>query len=246
MAVPIAHQSWRHVSFLHWRYPADVIQGLLPDGLTPDLVDGSAWVGLTPFRVEGLRLPGTPALPVVSQFPETNLRTYVVDADGTDGLWFLSLDVESAMMVVAARLGLDIPYFPAEMNVEAGDTVRYESRRVGQPAASHRIEVRPGAPLGDDVSERDAALLGRWRAFSEVAGRLVQVPVEHEPWPVHAATLVELEESVTTAAGLPAPTGDPLVHYSPGVDARLGPPRRAASATAGSTGTPGPGHRSTR
>jgi hypothetical protein len=228
--LPIAHQRWRCVSFLHWRYEADVIQRMLPVGLAPHLVDGSAWVGLTPFRVEGFRLPGTPALPVVSQFPETNLRTYVVDGDGTDGLWFFSLDVQSVVMAVSARLGLNIPYFPARMSVvDAGNTVRYQSRRVGEPAAFHRIEVRPGAPLGDELSERDEALLGRWRAFTEVAGHLVQVPVEHQPWPVHAATLVGLDESVTIAAGLPAPDGEPVVHYSPGVDARLGPPRRAGS-----------------
>jgi hypothetical protein len=27
------------------------------------------------------------------------------------------------------------------------------------------------------------------------------------------------------AAGLPAPPGAPLVHFSPGVDTRIGPPR---------------------
>lgn len=230
MKLPMAHQSWRHVSFLHWRYEPDAIEKMLPDGLRPQLVDGSAWVGLTPFQVEGFRLHGTPALPLVAQFPETNLRTYVVDGDGTDGLWFFSLDVASVVMAAMARLGLNLPYFPAKMSVDVGGTMRYESRRAGGSSASYVIEVRPGMPLGEDLCARDASLLGRWRAFSEVYGHLVQVPVEHQPWPVHAATLVGLEESLTTAAGLPVPEGEPLVHYSPGVDARLGPPRRATPA----------------
>lgn len=224
---PIAHQSWRHVSFLHWRYEEDVIQRMLPEGLKPHLVDGSAWVGLTPFRIDGFRLAGTPALPGVSQFPETNLRTYVVDDDGVDGLWFFSLDVENVMMAVMARLGLNIPYFPAIMRLDAGETVLYESRRRGEPAAFHRIEVRPGALIGDELPERDALLIGRWRAFTMVGDHLWQVPVEHEPWPVHAATLLGLDESVISAAGLPEPRGEPVVHFSPGVDVRLGPPRRA-------------------
>jgi uncharacterized protein YqjF (DUF2071 family) len=40
------------------------------------------------------------------------------------------------------------------------------------------------------------------------------------------AELIEVRDSLMTAAGLPAPTGEPLVHYSDGVDVRLGPPRR--------------------
>jgi hypothetical protein len=36
--------------------------------------------------------PGFPAIPGLSTFPETNVRTYLVDTHGLDGLWFLSLD----------------------------------------------------------------------------------------------------------------------------------------------------------
>lgn len=221
---PIAYQDWRHVTFLHWRYDPDVVAGLLPPGLEPDLVDGAAWVGLTPFLVERFRVPGMPVLPVVSRYPETNLRTYVRDGRGGEGLWFLSLDVESIPTVLAARLGLAVRYFPARMAVHPGASVRYESSRLVGGPAEHRIEVRPGEAV-DVLSERDAVLLGRWRAYSRPANRLVQVPVEHEPWPVWTASLDELDQSITRAAGLPEPVGDPLVHYSPGVDARLGPPR---------------------
>jgi uncharacterized protein YqjF (DUF2071 family) len=36
--------------------------------------------------------------------------------------------------------------------------------------------------------------------------------------PVHHARVLELRESMVTAAGLPVPEGEPLAHYSPGVD----------------------------
>lgn len=223
VAVAMAFQTWRHVAFLHWAYEPEVVQRLLPPGLSVDVIDGRAWVGLTPFSVEGFRVPGLPALPLVSRFPETNLRTYVRAPNGADGLWFLSIDVASLLMVVGARLPLGVPYLPADMRVEAGQTIVYESRRlIGD--ADHRIEVRPGEPA-DHLAERDALLIGRWRAYTRRAGRLLEVPVEHEPWPVHAATLVALDESVTRAAGLPPPEGAPLVHYAPGVSARLGLPR---------------------
>ena len=72
-----------------------------------------------------------------------------------------------------------------------------------------------------------AWLTGRWRAWTRVAGRFATVPAEHEPWPLVAAELVELEENVVTASGLPAPAERPVVHFSPGVSVRLGFPQFA-------------------
>jgi uncharacterized protein YqjF (DUF2071 family) len=33
-----------------------------------------------------------------------------------------------------------------------------------------------------------------------------------------------VDDSLISAAGLPEPSGEPLVHYSPGVDVRIGRP----------------------
>jgi len=34
---PVVRQSWRQVTFLHWRIDPDVVQARLPDGLVVDL-----------------------------------------------------------------------------------------------------------------------------------------------------------------------------------------------------------------
>jgi hypothetical protein len=36
-----------------------------------------------------------------------------------------------------------------------------------------------------------------------------------------------VDDHLLTAAGLPAPVGEPLVHYSPGVDVAIGRPDQA-------------------
>ena len=74
---PVMYQDWRDLTFLHWRYPADVVQKLLPPALTVQTFDGDAWIGLVPFPHGPVRAPGVPALPGLSRFPETNVRTYV-------------------------------------------------------------------------------------------------------------------------------------------------------------------------
>jgi uncharacterized protein len=51
--------------FAHWRVDADGLRGVIPRQLPFDLYDGEAWVGLTPFRVEGFRLRRTLPPPVL-------------------------------------------------------------------------------------------------------------------------------------------------------------------------------------
>ena len=221
--VPIAHQAWRDVTFLHWPFAPDSIAPLLADGLEPDLFDGQAWVSLTPFSVRAFRLPLTPALPRLSNFPETNVRTYVRGPSGVDGLWFLTAEVDS-LPNLGARPLLGVPYRWADMEVVPGERCTYRSRRRGSADTGHDIEIIPGSPLASQ-DERTSWLTGRWRGISQVAGRLVAVPVQHGPWPLWSGTVSRLEETLLESCGLPAPLGDPVVHWSPGVDVRFGPPR---------------------
>ena len=50
---PLQAHQWRDATFLHWRFPPDVVARLLPRGLTPELYDGSAWVSLVVLRMRG-------------------------------------------------------------------------------------------------------------------------------------------------------------------------------------------------
>jgi uncharacterized protein YqjF (DUF2071 family) len=228
--IPFVLQDWHATSFLHWRCDPEVIARLLPPGLEPDVLDGSAWVGLTPFLVRRFRGPVLPPVPGLSDFPETNLRTYVRGPGGRDGLWFLSIDAGSLPTVAGARLGIGAPYCWGDLAVERGDgLVRYRGRRRHGPAAAYRIEVQPTSPPLADADPLVARLVGRWRAYTRHLGRLLVVPVEHEPWPVQEAELLRCDQSVTAAAGL-ADLGSPhLVHFAEVVHARLGIPTGAGT-----------------
>jgi uncharacterized protein YqjF (DUF2071 family) len=223
---PVMIHHWRRLTFLHWRYPAQTVQALLPDGLTVETFDGSAWIGLIPFLMRGVRPPYLPALPWLSQFPETNLRTYVRGADGRSGIWFFSLEAARLPAVLAARGGYGLPYFWSEMAVAtAGRELVYHSRRRWPGPAGARCDAR--IEIGDAYAEEglgplDHFLTARYRLYSTLAGRCVTAPAEHGPWPLHRAALVSLDQDLTQSAGLPAPHGDPLVHASPGVRVRIG------------------------
>ena len=116
-------QCWDDLLFAHWRVDAEAVRRLVPGGLSVDEHDGSAWLSVTPFVLSAFRLRGTLPLPVVSSFPEINVRTYVT-AGGKPGIWFFSLDTSSRGAVEGARRYYRLPYFHARMEVApaAGDS----------------------------------------------------------------------------------------------------------------------------
>src|SRR5918911_3016504 len=68
----IQGQTWLDLLFAHSRLPVEGLRPAVPAELPIDTFDGRAWLGITPFRVSGLRARGTPPPPGVSRFPETN------------------------------------------------------------------------------------------------------------------------------------------------------------------------------
>lgn len=221
---PVVVQRWEHLAFLHWPYPADRVQALLPDGLAVDTFDGWAWVGLVPFRMVRVRPPYVPVPPWLTTFPETNVRTYVRDAEGGNGVWFASLDITRLAGVSVARLGFRVPYTWARMDLEVTPAAAtyWARRRWPRPGgALSRISVSAGEPVTPDPLSR--FLTNRWRAYTTTrSGRVAYAPVAHEPWSLHRGELHHLHDELVAVAGFPASTGAPLVHVADPVTARVG------------------------
>lgn len=224
---PVAKQTWSDVTFLHWRADPAAVQTYLPAGLQVNVLDGTAWLGVVPFVMSRVRAGGLPPIPGWSRFPELNVRTYVRGPDGEDGVHFFRLLCPRRAFVWALRaLGLPYVHSRADAVREGRDRYLYRFRLPGdtreRPLFGLRIEAGPPLAAGDRTPLVNS-LTGRWNAYAQRAGRLLRVPVEHEPWPLHAAEVVRGRWS-PTVAGLPQPLGKPLVHFSPGVSSRFGMP----------------------
>src|SRR6266480_362617 len=122
---PVMRQRWERLTFVHWSYEPAIVQRLLPPWLRADTFDGMAWVGLVPFFMRVATAGGHRA-PWVSNFCETNVRTYVRDPEGRPGIWFFSLDAARAGAVAVARATYRLPYHWSRMRLaERGGQVAY-------------------------------------------------------------------------------------------------------------------------
>src|SRR5881394_2042807 len=96
------HMSWHDLLFAHWPVAASALEPHIPRGLHLDLFEGSAWLGVVPFWMSGVRPRGMPRVHPCSAFSELNVRTYVTDGE-KQGVWFFSLDAASRVAVMTAR-----------------------------------------------------------------------------------------------------------------------------------------------
>src|SRR5471030_1703376 len=136
----VLRMRWHDLLFAHWPIPADVLRPLIPPGLEIDTFDGSAWLGVVPFRMSEVGPVGGPTPPILGRFGEVNVRTYVSHGDRL-GIWFFSLDAASVLTVIGARTWFHLPYRLAAVSCRARDngSVIYRSRRALAGPASARL-----------------------------------------------------------------------------------------------------------
>jgi uncharacterized protein YqjF (DUF2071 family) len=223
---PAGWQAWRRLLFGHWPMPPEALRPLVPADLSLDLYEGSAWVSLVPFVVQMARPLGAPRS-LGLRFLETNVRTYVHRQGREPGVYFFSLDAASWLAVVGARVAFGLPYLYAQgrERVSAGGVEYHLRRRArGRPAVAARYRV--GQSLGPAApGTLDFFLIERYLLHVQRGPSLWTVQVHHTPYPLQQVHLEALADRLMVADGLPEPSGTPLVHFSPGVDVAVYPPR---------------------
>jgi uncharacterized protein YqjF (DUF2071 family) len=215
-------QTWEDLLFAHWRVPLEAVRAHVPAELEVELRDGSAWLGITPFRLTGLRARGTLPLPRVSSFLEVNVRTYVRAADGKPGIWFFSLDASSRLAVEAARRAYKLPYFHARMSAtRRGEWIDYECARIEERGRVFSGRYRPvGAVFNAEPDSLEWFLTERYCLYTtDERGVVQRAEIHHEPWPLQPA---EAEIELTTISPIEL-DGAPLCHFSRRQDAVIWP-----------------------
>lgn len=228
-------QTWADLLFCHWAVDEEQLAPHVPPSLSLDRYDGRAWISITPFEVQGTRPRGALPPPVLSRFPELNVRTYVT-LGGRPGIWFLSLDAASMLAVSAARGLYLLPYLRARMEiVRNGAWVGYRSERRdprGAPAAFD-ARYRPTGPARrPEPGSLEAWLVERYRLYTvDATGHVYAGDIHHRPWTLRDAVADIRANTMTAPQGIEL-RGAPLVQYADRQDVVFWPLRRCIAAPA--------------
>ena len=210
-------QSWMDLAFAHWRIEADHVRPLLPPSLHLDTFDGSAWIGIVPFRMENVMRRGLPNLPGISAFPELNLRTYV-HYKGKPGVWFFSLDASNSLAVWAARRFFHLPYENADIEfTQTDDSYSFRSYRPNHPlAATFKARYRPTAPVAlARPGTLEHWLTERYCLYAQSPNHtLYCAEVHHDPWPLQTAEMEIQQNDLLAPHGISVSGPPETVHFA--------------------------------
>jgi uncharacterized protein len=227
-------QVWRKLLFAHWPIPVEVLQPHVPRGLALDTFDGQAWVGVVPFLMDSVRFRGTPGIPSTTRFAELNVRTYVT-RDAKPGVYFFSLDADSRLAVLGARLLYALPYHRARFAVSTErDTVHYRCERlegassVAAPAA-FEARYQPAGPVHVAAAgSLEDWLTARYCLYTVRGRQVLRGEIHHAPWPLQSAKADITHNTMAAPSGLTLADVTPLLHYSERLEVLVWPLRAVA------------------
>ena len=225
----VMKMNWHDLLFMHYRVSVEQLRQSIPPQLEIDTFDGSAWIGVVPFRMTGVAPRFFPPVPGLSSFPELNVRTYV-QLNGKPGVWFFSLDATNPLAVRFARRTFHLKYMDAKISFRQKDQscdgtwIGYKSTRThkGEPPAALDCEYRP---IGDvyraGPESLEHFLTARYCLYSaNSTGKVFRGEIDHDPWELQQAQAIINDNSMLNGLTIDLLDENPTLHYAKRVSAR--------------------------
>jgi uncharacterized protein YqjF (DUF2071 family) len=178
-----------------------------------------------------------PPFKPLSNFHETNVRTYVHYNGANPGVWFFSLDAANSIAVRIARSVWKLPYHRANMRLEVINksssneqtSIEYESKRLwpGPTPANCNVTCIPSGCRSASVpGTLEHFLIERYILYAYREQKLYRGQVHHAAYPVQSCNVSGLSETLISAAGIEHGGESPLAHYASEVSVRIYPLKR--------------------
>lgn len=218
----IIRQAWSNVLFTHWPISAELLRPHIPRSLEIDTFDGTAWLSVVVFVMEGIYLRGLSALSVTPKFAEVNVRTYV-QRNGKPGVYFMSLDVGDLASLMIAKRWYRLPYKAAQISSnKEGQTFFCQSQRKGQakvPIGFHANYIPLAEVYISKKGTFDHWLTERYCFFStDKRANIYCGEIHHQPWPLQKVDTEICRNSLFTPFQFDLSDEKTIAHFSKGLD----------------------------
>ncbi|MDY8137659.1 DUF2071 domain-containing protein [Aquimarina sp. 2201CG5-10] len=204
------YQEWNNAIFLHWEVDYDILRKQVPKELEIDLFEQKPWVSAVVFAMEKIRPKNLPSFPPVSNFNETNIRTYV-RFKGKPGVYFLSIEADKRISCAIAKGISELPYRFSEMKREKSS---FTSRN-----QKFKDQLNFEYILGKKVTNKTATdkwLTERYALFQDTRSSINQFEIHHIEWPIQEVKISKLNINYPRFSDLIHSTPD-IINYSPGI-----------------------------
>nr|WP_262365958.1 DUF2071 domain-containing protein [Bacillus sp. E214] len=209
-------QTWSDLLFAHYPIKYEVLRKLVPEVLPLDSYNGICWIGVVPFRMSGIRLRGLPPIPGTDQFPELNVRTYVI-LNGKPGVYFFSLDASNWLAVKGARTLYHLPYWYTDMKIQTNDTnIEFKSKRLHDHEIELACSYRPiSEPFQAAKGSFEEWMAERYCFYTlNLSGVPLRCDILHDPWILQEAEAEFSKNSVLSKQGIDINGEMPIFHFA--------------------------------
>lgn len=212
------YQEWNNLIFLHWKIPFEILNPLIPKGLSLDTFCGSSVLTLVAYTMNNVRHINTPVIPGISDFNQLNLRTYVI-TDNKPGIYIFHIEAEKILPVFLAKLMSGLPYEKASMKRKQEGALHLfysnnESRNFSFEAC-YQIDN-----CIKEKTEFENWLLNRYYLYQYQKQNLYSFEIQREEWVINQIQFKKLNLNYNIG-NLKLNNNHPpiLAHYSKGVKA---------------------------
>jgi len=204
------YQEWNQVLFLHWLVSAEKLRKLVPKELNLDVFNGNTYVSLVAFRMQKIRPRMLPAVKLISDFSEINLRTYV-ENNQRKGVYFLNIEAEKRLSAFIARVLSGLPY---EKTTMSATREKYQSINLPKNF-NFECEFKIKEKL-KQKNELTKWLTERYCLYLDQGKNIYRYDIHHPEWEINEVELKSLKLNYKVGE-IEFNRFPDLKHYSPGV-----------------------------
>lgn len=185
-------QTWKNLLFQHFELQnTTALHKYLPKDCTFDSFDGKFYIGLVSMEMTEVKHKSLPSLVLFKKYNELNVRTYIRH-NNKPGVLFLSLDVDSLISVLGARIFYGLPYrYAAYTNASQS----IHSKRASKTQFRVHYKVTSKAEV---FQKGSFAFWATERYFfaNKYLGISFKGEIAHKPWKLSYATVEKSDLSV--------------------------------------------------